>query len=100
MSTLAEIEAVLPKLSPEELARVEAALRRLGHEREAEVRFDGEPWPSSREEIAALLDRIDALPALLTPEEADRFDAWHVAERDRQKVLFQNGSDHLRTLFT
>ena len=29
MSTLAEIEAALPKLSTEELAQVEAALRRL-----------------------------------------------------------------------
>lgn len=100
MSTLTEIEAVLPKLSPEELARVEAALRRLRHGCDDDVRFDGQPWPSSREEIAAMLARMDALPSLLTPEEAERFDAWHSAERERQKALFKNGGDNLHTLFT
>lgn len=100
MSTLAEIEAVLPMLSPDELARVEAALRRLRYGRDVDVRFDGQPWPSSSEEIAALLVRMDALPSLLTPEEAERFDAWHAAERARQKTMFENGGDNVRTLFT
>lgn len=100
MSTLAEIEAVLPKLSLEELARVEVTLRLLLHGRDAEVRFDGQPWPSSHEEIAALLARMDALPSLFTPEQAARFDAWHAGERERQKALFQSGGDNVRTLFT
>lgn len=52
MSTLAEIEAALPMLSAEELARVEVTERRLQRERAAPVhpegadaRFDGRPWP-------------------------------------------------------
>jgi len=99
MSTLAEIEAVLPKLSPEELARVEAALRRLRRGRDADVRFDGQPWPSSHEELAALLDQVDALPSVLTPADAERFEAWLAVERERQKALFQNGGANVRTLF-
>lgn len=100
MSTLTEIEAVLPKLSPEELERVEAALHRLRHERVVEARFDGRPWPSTRKEISALLDEMEALPPLLAPDEAERFDAWHAAERERQRALFHNGGDGVRTLFT
>ncbi len=40
MSTLAEIEAVLPKLSAEDLLRVEAALHRLQRERGVGILFD------------------------------------------------------------
>ena len=93
MSTLAEIEAALPSLSAEELARVEAALRRIQRDRgsetvrsEADIRLDGLPWPQKQEEITALLAELDALPALLTPEEADRFEAWRAAEKERQKA--------------
>jgi len=100
MSTLAEIEAALPKLSPEELARIEAALRRLRHHCEADARFDGRPWPSTPQEVAATLADLDVLPPLLTPGEAERFDAWHAAERERQKSLFHNGGERARQLFT
>ena len=100
MSTLAEIEAALPTLLPDGLARIEAALTRLRHQREVEARFDGRPWPSTREEIAAELAELDSLPSLLAPDEAKRFDAWHTAERERQKALSLNGSEHVRELFT
>ena len=40
MSTLAEIEAVLPKLSPEDLMHVEAALHRLQRERGTGIIFE------------------------------------------------------------
>jgi hypothetical protein len=100
MSTLAEIEAVLPKLSAGDLARVEAVLHRLRHGREADARFDGRPWPSSREEIAAMLAELDGLPPVLTAEDAGRFAAWQTAERERQKALFHHGGDGLHTLFT
>ena len=100
MNTLAEIEAVLPKLSPGELARVEAVLHRLRHEREVDARFDGQPWPATPQESAAELAEMDALPPLLSPEEADRFDAWLVAERERQKALTQIRGDEIAKLFT
>jgi len=100
MSTLAEIEAALPKLSPEELVRVEAALHRLHHKGEMDVRFDGQPWPSTREEIAVELAEVDSLPPLLSPEEADRFDAWLAAERERQKALARNRGEEISKLFT
>ena len=100
MSTLAEIEAVLPKLSPDELARVEAVLNRLRHEREVDSRFDGQPWPATPQETAAELAEMDALPPLLSPEEADRFDAWLVAERERQKALAKSGGEEIAKLFT
>ena len=100
MSTLAEIEAVLPKLSPEELARVEAVLHRLRHEREVDARFDGQPWPATPQETAAELARMDALPPLLLPEDADRFDAWLAAERERQKALTQSSGEEIARLFT
>lgn len=100
MSTLAEIEAALPKLSFEELARVEAVLHRLRHEHEVDVRFDGKPCPSTREAIAAELAELDALPPLLSPEEADRFDAWLAAERERQKALAQGSGEKISKLFT
>src|SRR5205814_1095222 len=94
MSTLAEIEAALPMLSAEELARVEVTVRRLQREREAplhperaDARFDGRPWPKTAEAIAALLAELDALPPLLTEQDADRFEAWRVKEKARQKSL-------------
>ena len=40
MTTLAEIEAALPKLTPEELMRVEAALHKLQRERKVGIIFD------------------------------------------------------------
>jgi len=87
MSTVTEIEASLPLLSAAELARVEAALHRLQRERGLETRLDGRPWPATPEETAALLAELDSLPALLTPEEADRFDAWRAAEKERQRAI-------------
>jgi hypothetical protein len=41
MSTLAEIEAALPMLSAEELARVEVAVHRLQRERGESVHAEG-----------------------------------------------------------
>src|SRR2546422_11309437 len=99
MSTFAEIEAALPKLSSEELARLDAALQRVRHGREVDVRFDGQPWPSTSEAVEAMLAEMDALPPLLAPEDAERFDAWRSAERERQKALFHNGGNRVRTLF-
>ena len=94
MSKCAEIEAAIPSLSAEELARVEATLHRVLRARgldappdAAEIRLDGLPWPKTPEEIAALLVELDTLPPLLTPEEADRFEAWRLAEKERQKTL-------------
>src|SRR5882672_3667027 len=94
MSTVAEIEAALPSLSAEELARVEATLHRVQRERgmdapqgETDIRLDGSPWPKTPQEIAVLLAELDALPAVLTPEEAHRFEEWRVSEKERQKAL-------------
>ena len=100
MSTLAEIEAVLPKLSPDELARVEAVLHRLRHEYEVDARFDGQPWPATPQETAAELAETDALQPLLSPQEADRFDAWLAAERERQKALAHSNGEEIARLFT
>ena len=100
MSTRTEIEAVLPKLSPGELARVEAVLHRLRHEREVDARFDGQPWPATPLETAAELAEMDALPPLLSPAEADRFDAWLAGERERQKTLAKRSGEAISTLFT
>jgi len=99
MSTLAEIEAVLPKLSAEELARVEAVLRRLRQERAVDARFDGQPWPATPQETEAELAKTDALPPLLSREEAERFDAWLAAERERQKVLAKDSVGEISKLF-
>ena len=100
MSTIVEIEAVLPKLSSEELARVEVVLHRLLHERGVDARFDGQPWPTTPQEITAELARTDALPPLLAPAEADRFDAWLAAERERQKALAKSSGKEISKLFT
>jgi hypothetical protein len=100
MSTLAEIEAALPKLTPDELARVEAALRRLRHERGVDARFDGRPWPATPQETAVELAELDSLPPLLSLEEADRFDAWLAAERERQKALAKSSGTEISKLFT
>ena len=99
MSTLAEIEAVLPKLSPDELARVEAVLHRLRHERAVDARFDGGPWPVTPQETAAELAEMEALPPLLSAAEADRFDAWLAAEREWQKALAKSSGEEISKLF-
>jgi hypothetical protein len=100
VKTLAEVEAVLPKLSPEELARVETLLHRLRHDHELDARLDGRPWPSSSQETAAELAEMDALSPLLSPDEADRFDAWLAAERERQKALAKSSGTGISKLFT
>ena len=100
MSTVADIEAALPKLSPEELARVEAVLHRLRCERQVDARFNGHPWPATPEAIAAELAAIDSLPPLLSPGEAQRFDAWLAAERERQKQLAKSSGEELTKLFS
>src|SRR5258708_1792032 len=100
MSTIAEIEAGLPKLSPEELVRVETVLHRLLHDRDVAARFDGHPWPATPQEIAEGLAGMDALPPLLSPEQADRFDAWLPAERERQKALAKSSGEEISKLFT
>ena len=100
MSTVAEIEEALPKLSPEELGRVEAMLRNLRNQRESDARFDGRPWPTSPQEIAAELAEMDALPPLLSAVEADRFEAWLPAERERQKALAKTSAEAISKLFT
>ena len=100
MSTVAEIEAALPKLSPEDLARVAATVRRLRCQRESDARFDGRPWPASSQEIAAELAEMDALPPLLSAVEADRFDAWLATERERQKALGATSAEAISKLFT
>ena len=99
MNTLAEIEAVLPTLSPEELARVEAVLHRLRHERDADARFDGRPWPSNSREVKAILTELDALPPLLAPDEAEKFDAWRVALSD-PTMLQAIWSSQLQVIFS
>lgn len=106
MSTLAEIEAALPSLSAVELARVEATQHRLQRERrldapleEQDIRLDGLPWPKTPREGAALLAELDALPPLLTPEEADRFEAWRLGEKERQKGLSARSAQFLGQLF-
>jgi len=100
MSTLAEIEAALPSLSAEELARVELVLERLRRERGRDERLDGQPWPSSPQELAAMLADLDSLPPLLTPEESDRFEAWRVAEKQRQRALSAAGTRSVGELFS
>ena len=100
MSTLAEIEAALPSLSAEELARVESALHRLQRERGRDKRLDGQPWPATAREITSLLAELDSLPPLLTPEDSDRFEAWRSAEKQRQKALSAAGSQSVGELFS
>ena len=97
---VSEIEAGLPNLSPEELARVEATLLRLRHERGMEVRFDSRPWPANAQETKVLLAELDSLAPLLSPEEAGMFDTWLIAERERQKVLSRNDGERIRDLFS
>ena len=106
MSTLAEIEAALPSLSAKELARVEATLQRIQRERgsetprsQADIRIDGRAWPQTPEEIAGLLAELDALPPLLTPQEADRFEAWRAAEKERQKALSMSSGQAIGQIF-
>lgn len=99
MSTLAEIEAALPKLSAEELARVEAVLQRLRRGRQTDARFDGRKWPITPQEIADELAEIDGLPQLLSLEEAKRFDTWLAAERERQRALAKLGGEEISKLF-
>src|SRR5438552_2407995 len=106
MSRLAEIEAALPSLSAEELARVEATLQRIQRGRgseasrnEPDIRIDGRAWPQTPEEIATLLDVLDSLPPLLTSEEADRFEAWRAAEKERQKALSRSSGEAIRQIF-
>lgn len=89
MSSVAEIEAALQKLSSDELAHVEQVLLRLRAEEAWERRFDGRRWPATAPERDALLVELDGLPPLLAEEEADRFDAWRAAERERQKTLMK-----------
>jgi hypothetical protein len=100
VATLAEIEAILPTLSPDELARVEALLHRLGYNHHSDARFDGRSWSASPAETNAELDQIDRLPPLLSPEEADRFNAWLANERERQKALAKSGSAQISKLFS
>ena len=90
MSTVAQIEAALLRLSANELARVEVVLRRLRSEGALETRFDGQRWPAASDEFEALVAELDRLPPLLGKEEADRLDAWRAAERERQKNLVAN----------
>jgi hypothetical protein len=104
--SLAEIEAALPELSAVELARVEAALNRVRRERGAhahsgdrDVRLDGKRWPGSPEETAALLTELDALPPLLTPEEATRFEEWRLAEKELQKRLSAGSGGDISHIF-
>jgi hypothetical protein len=99
MSTLAEIEAALPKLSPEELSQIEATLCRLRYHN-SDGRFDGRPWPASPQEVAAELAEIDSLPPLLSEVEAKRFDVWLASERERQKALAKSSVQEIRDLFT
>jgi len=99
MSTLAEIEAALPSLSPEELAQVESTLRRLQREHGFETRFDGQPWPTTPREVTALLAELDSLPPLLNPEEAERLDAWRAEEKRRQKALSAAANEDASRLF-
>jgi hypothetical protein len=100
MSTLAEIEAALPSLSTEELTRIELALHRLQRERGRDERLDGQRWPSTPQEVAALLADLDSLPPLLTPEESDRFETWRAAEKQRQKALSAADSRRVGELFS
>ena len=100
MSKVAEIEAALPTLSPDELGRLEATLRRLRCQSDVDVRWDGRSWPSTPEEVAAQLAELDGLAPLLTKEEAERFDAWRAAERERQRALLEGDEDRVRTLFS
>jgi hypothetical protein len=100
MSTLAEIEAALPSLSADELARVQLALERLRRERGRDERLDGQLWPSTPQEFAVLLAELDSLPPLLTPEDSDRFEAWRAAEKQRQKAMASDSSRSVGELFS
>lgn len=100
MSRLAEIEAALPSLSTEELARVESALERLRRERGRDVRLDGKPWPATPQELAILFAEIDSMPPLLSPEESARFEEWRAAEKQRQKALSAAGGGAVGELFS
>ncbi len=48
---------------------------------------DGRPWPKTKEQIDAWLAEFDALPAVFTGEEFERFERERIAEKDRQKAL-------------
>jgi protein involved in temperature-dependent protein secretion len=89
MSSIADIEAALEKLSAEDLAHIERVLQRLRSESAEETRFDGQRWPETMQERNVLIGQLDSLPPLLQAEEADRFDAWQAAEKERQKALME-----------
>lgn len=107
MSTLNEIEAALPALNGQELARVEVAVRRLRRERgEARVQggrdyfSDGRPWPESEEELRALLEEMDATPPLeMTEQEIQEWEARRQIERERQKGAFPQWGKEVSGLF-
>jgi hypothetical protein len=96
VTTLQEIEAALPALSAEELARVEAMLERIRRQRgepaaEAAVdRFcDGRSWPGTADEIDALLAEMDDTPPLeMSEAEIADWQARRQTERERQKREF------------
>jgi hypothetical protein len=100
VSTVAEIEAVLPKLSREDLARIEAVLHRLQRDREMDFRFDGRQWPATPQQTEAEIAETDALPPLLSPEEAARFGVWLQTERERQRELAKRADEKISRLFS
>ena len=74
MSTLAEIEEALPKLTSEELLRVEAALRRIQRGQAAS------PAPKGNPRLQAL-DTLQARLAL----DAHKAGAWVAAVREARR---------------
>lgn len=64
MSTVAEIEAVLPNLNSEELLRLEAALRRVQQERKTGVIYDDEygVW-TEEDQLSAAAEAWGAMEA-------------------------------------
>ncbi len=74
MSTLAEIEEALPKLTGEELLRVEAMLHRIQREKTDTQAAKGNPR----------LQALDALQSRLGLD-AHKADAWAAAVREARR---------------
>ena len=54
---------------------------------EDDLCMDGNPWPQTPEEIREWVDWFDALEPIMTEEEYQRFEAWRLEEKERQKEL-------------
>ena len=76
----------------------------LDAEKDAESRnddwcMDGRPWPRTPEEIREWVDWFDAQDPGMTEEEYQRFEAWRLEEKERQKELNRQSCEAIERSF-